>query len=71
MPSPASRNWPGKSVSPVNYAHICSRPRADAFGGSAHVLDLRVRKSIGIGWISAREWLAAVMSGEDIAAAGH
>ena len=46
------------------YADTCSRPRLDAFGGGAHVIDLGKRKSIG--WISAREWLSAALNGEDI-----
>lgn len=46
------------------YADTCSRPQLDAFGGGAHVIDLGKRKSIG--WISTREWLAAVLDGEDI-----
>ena len=29
------------------YALTCSRPRLDAFGGGAHVIDLGARKSIG------------------------
>ena len=33
-----------------DYAHTCSRPRLEAFGGGAHVIDLGARKSIG--WIS-------------------
>ena len=41
----------------------CSRPRLDAFGGGAHVIDLGARKSFG--WISTQEWLAAALNGED------
>jgi hypothetical protein len=41
----------------------CSRPRLDAFGGGAHVIDLGARKSVG--WISTQEWLAAALNGED------
>ena len=41
----------------------CSRPRLDAFGGGAHVIDLGARKSVG--WISNQEWLAAALNGED------
>lgn len=44
------------------YALTCSRPRIDAFGGGAHVIDLGARKSIG--WTSTQEWLAAVLRGE-------
>ena len=46
------------------YANTCSRPRLEAFGGGAHVIDLNARKSIG--WISTHEWLTAVLNGEDI-----
>jgi hypothetical protein len=49
-----------------DYAHTCSRPRLEAFGGGAHVIDLGGRKSIG--WISTHEWLTAALSGEDIEA---
>ncbi len=44
-------------------AYTCSRPRLDAFGGSAHVIDLGARKSIG--WTSTHEWLEAALRGED------
>ena len=33
-----------------DYANDCSRPRVDAFGGGAHVIDFGARKSIG--WTS-------------------
>ncbi|MCU0732585.1 MAG: hypothetical protein MUE84_13510 [Hyphomonas sp.] len=46
-----------------DYAQTCSRPRLEAFGGGAHVIDLGARKSIG--WISTHEWLTAAMNGED------
>jgi hypothetical protein len=46
------------------YALTCSRPRLDAFGGGAHVIDLGARKSIG--WTSTQEWLAAALNGEDV-----
>jgi len=46
------------------YALTCSRPRLDAFGGGAHVIDLGARKSFG--WTSSHEWLAAALNGEDI-----
>jgi hypothetical protein len=45
------------------FAYTCSRPRLDAFGGGAHVIDLGARKSIG--WISTHEWLTAALNGED------
>ena len=47
-----------------DYALTCSRPRPEAFGGGAHVIDLGARKSIG--WISTHEWLTAELNGEDI-----
>jgi hypothetical protein len=45
-----------------DFANSCSRPRVDAFGGGAHVIDLGRRKSMG--WISTQEWLAATLRGE-------
>ena len=45
------------------YALTCSRPRLDAFGGGAHVIDLGARKSVG--WTSSQEWLATALNGED------
>ena len=45
-------------------AYTCSRPRLDAFGGGAHVIDLGARKSIG--WTSSQEWLAAALNGDDV-----
>lgn len=45
------------------YALTCSRPRLDAFGGGAHVIDLGTRNSIG--WTNSQEWLAAALNGED------
>ena len=45
------------------YALTCSRPRLDAFGGGAHVIDLGARKSIG--WTSTQEWLAVALNGVD------
>lgn len=44
-------------------AYTCSRPRLDAFGGGAHVIDLGKRKSIG--WTNTHEWLEAALRGED------
>lgn len=46
-----------------SYALTCSRPRLEAFGGGAHVIDLGARKSIG--WTSTQDWLAAALNGED------
>ena len=45
------------------YGLTCSRPRLDAFGGGAHVIDLGARKSNG--WTSTQEWLAAALNGEN------
>jgi hypothetical protein len=45
------------------YANTCSKPRLDAFGGGAHVIDLGARKSVG--WTSTNEWLAAALDGGD------
>ncbi|OZA22225.1 MAG: hypothetical protein B7X91_15095 [Hydrogenophilales bacterium 17-64-11] len=45
------------------YGLTCSRPRLDAFGGGAHVIDLGARKSIG--WTCTQEWLTATLNGED------
>jgi uncharacterized protein (DUF3820 family) len=50
-----------------DYAHSCSRPRLEALGGGAHVINLGARKRIG--WISTHEWLSSVLNGEDIDAA--
>lgn len=47
-----------------DYALTSSRPRLEAFGGGAHVIDLGARKSIGC--LSTHEWLTAALSGEDI-----
>ena len=46
------------------YALTCSRPRLDAFGGGAHVVDLGARKSVG--WTNSEEWLACALNGEDL-----
>ncbi len=45
------------------YSLTCSRPRLDAFGGGAHVIDLGARTSIG--WTNTNKWLAAALNGED------
>ncbi len=42
------------------YADTCSRPRLDAFGGGAHVIDLGARKSIGC--VNTNEWLTLVLA---------
>lgn len=41
------------------YCHSCSRPRIDAFGGGAQLLDLGARKSIG--WLDAAHWLQTAL----------
>jgi hypothetical protein len=46
------------------YANTCSRPRLDAFGGGAHVIDLGARTTIG--WTNTNEWLAAALNGEGV-----
>lgn len=46
-----------------SYAVTCARPRPEAFGGGAHVIDLGARKSVG--WTSSQDWLAAALNGED------
>ena len=43
------------------YANSCSRPRLDAYGGGAHVVDLGARKTIG--WVSTHEWLTTALDG--------
>ncbi|WP_449470207.1 hypothetical protein [Sphingobium chungangianum] len=37
------------------YANTCSRPRINAFGGGAHVLDLATGKTVE--WIATNGWL--------------
>jgi hypothetical protein len=44
------------------YANTCSKPRLDAFGGGAHVIDLGARKSVG--WTSTNEWLCRALEGD-------
>lgn len=45
------------------WAVTCSRPRLEAFGGGAHVIDLGARKSIGS--TSTGEWLCHALEGGD------
>lgn len=45
------------------YANACSRPRLDAFGGGAHVLDLATGETVD--WTSTDGWLATVLAGDD------
>ena len=42
------------------WANTCSRPRVNAFGGGAHVLDLATRKTIA--WIDTNGWLARTLA---------
>jgi hypothetical protein len=42
------------------WANTCSRPRVNAFGGGAHVLDLSTRKTIA--WIDTNGWLARTLA---------
>ena len=45
------------------YANTCSRPRVDAFGGGAHVLDLATGETVA--WTYTSGWLADVLDGGD------
>lgn len=45
------------------HANTCSRPRLEAFGGGANIIDLGARKSVG--WTSTNEWLATALEGDD------
>ncbi len=45
------------------YATTCSRPRIDAFGGGAHVLDLATGGTVA--WTYTDGWLANVLGGGD------
>lgn len=42
------------------WANTCSRPRVNAFGGGAHVLDLGRRKPVA--WIATNPWLDTTLS---------
>ncbi|MBX9841314.1 MAG: hypothetical protein K2Z80_05850 [Xanthobacteraceae bacterium] len=42
------------------WANTCSRPRVNAFGGGAHVLDLGRRKTVA--WIATNPWLDTTLS---------
>lgn len=44
------------------YANTCSRPRLNAFGGGAHVLDLGTGETLG--WIDTDGWLATALDGD-------
>lgn len=43
------------------WANTCSRPRVNAFGGGAHVLDLGRRDTVA--WIGTRGWLEDTIKG--------
>lgn len=45
------------------YASTCSRPRVNAFGGGAHVLDLTTGKTVA--WTHTYGWLARMLTGGD------
>jgi hypothetical protein len=45
------------------HSNTCSRPRLDAFGGGAHLIDLGARKVIC--WVNTHTWLAQALNGED------
>ncbi len=42
------------------WANTCSRPRVDAFGGGAHVLDLATGETVA--WIDTSGWLARTLA---------
>jgi hypothetical protein len=42
------------------WANTCSRPRIDAFGGGAHVLDLERRTTVA--WTDTNGWLARTLA---------
>ena len=42
------------------WANACSRPRVNAFGGGAHVLDLETRETIA--WTDTNGWLARTLA---------
>jgi hypothetical protein len=43
------------------YANTCSRPRLNAFGGGAHILDLGTGETVG--WIDTDGWLTTALDG--------
>jgi hypothetical protein len=45
------------------YANTCSRPRVNAFGGGAHVLNLATGATVA--WTYTNGWLAEVLDGGD------
>jgi hypothetical protein len=42
------------------WANTCSRPRVNAFGGGAHVLDLPTRETVS--WTDTNGWLARTLA---------
>ena len=42
------------------WANACSRPRVNAFGGGAHVLDLETRETIA--WTDTNGWLVRTLA---------
>jgi len=42
------------------WANTCSRPRVNAFGGGAHVLDLATRETVS--WTDTNGWLARTLA---------
>ncbi len=42
------------------WANTCSRPRINAFGGGAHVLDLEKRNTVA--WSDTNGWLARTLA---------
>jgi len=47
------------------WAHTCSKPRPDAFGGGACLIDLA--KGEAIGSITSNEWLSRVLANPETA----
>jgi len=45
------------------FANSCSRPRIDAFGGGAHLMDLATGETVG--WIDTHGWLADTIADDD------
>jgi hypothetical protein len=45
----------------LQWANTCSRPRVNAFGGGAHVLDLERRNTVA--WIGTHGWLDDTIKG--------
>lgn len=45
------------------YANTCSRPRVDAFGGGAHVMDLGTGETVA--WTDTHGWLADTVADDE------